>query len=178
LQWKHIDLAACKLRIEQSLWNGQLVSPKTRGSIRTIYFGTALKEELAAQFERGEHKAPEDFVFCGKDGSPFDPDVLRKHVLYPILDRRGISRSKHASGFHIFRHSAASILNERTGNLKLPQKLLGHSTVDMTANVYTHVSAEAERGAALALERAVYGDLFPICSQSGNRNKSDAAELM
>jgi glutamate/tyrosine decarboxylase-like PLP-dependent enzyme len=31
----------------------------------------------------------------------------------------------------------------------------------MTANVYTHVSTESEREAAQAVERAIYGDLFP-----------------
>lgn len=32
LQWKHIDFDGKKLRIEQSLWHGQLVTPKTEGS--------------------------------------------------------------------------------------------------------------------------------------------------
>ena len=36
-----------------------------------------------------------------------------------------------------FRHSAASTLNERTGNLKLAQKLLGRSNIDMTAETRT-----------------------------------------
>ncbi len=60
------------------------------------------------------HRGPDDFVFCKKDGSALDPDVLRKDALYPILDRLGIPRKKGASGFHTFRHSAASIVNEQT----------------------------------------------------------------
>jgi hypothetical protein len=44
----------------------------------------------------------------------------------------------------------------------------------MTANVYTRTSAEAEREAAVAIERAVYGDLFPVVPSSGNRNKNEA----
>ena len=40
LQWKHVELSDKKFRIEQSLWHGQIVSPKTAGSVRTIYFGT------------------------------------------------------------------------------------------------------------------------------------------
>jgi hypothetical protein len=88
--------------------------------------------------------------------------VLRKDVLCPIVDRLGIPRMKGASGFHTFRHSAASIINEQTGNLKLAQKFLGHSTIEMTADIYTHTSAEAEREAAVALERAIYGELFPV----------------
>jgi integrase len=174
LQWKHIDLTGRKLRIEQSLWHGQLVPPKTQGSVRTIYFGDTLASALTERHERTSHRDPEDFVFCSKDGSPLNPDVLRKDVLYPILDRLRIPRSSGASGFHTFRHSAASILNERTGNLKLVQKLLGHSTVDMSAKVYTHTSAESEREAALAIERAIYGDLFPVVPNLGNRNKSVA----
>ncbi|MBZ5699115.1 MAG: tyrosine-type recombinase/integrase [Acidobacteriia bacterium] len=90
-----------------------------------------------------------------RQAPPLNPDVLCQNVLYPILDRLGISRRSGASGFHTFRHSAASILNERTGNLKLAQRLLGHSTVDMTANVYTHTPAESEREAALAIELAI-----------------------
>jgi integrase len=113
-------------------------------------------------------------VFCKRDGSPFDPDVLRKDVLYPILDRLGIPRKKGASGFHTFRHSAASIVNEQTGNLKLAQKFLGHSTIEMTADIYTHTSAEAEREAAIALERAIYGDLFPVVPNFANGNNSAA----
>ena len=116
------------------------------------------------------HRGPDDFVFCKKDGSALDPDVLRKDALYPILDRLGIPRKKGASGFHTFRHSAASIVNEQTGNLKLAQKFLGHSTIKMTADIYTHTSAEAERDAAIALERAIYGDLFPVVPNIENRN--------
>lgn len=74
------------------------------------------------------------------------------------------------------RHSAASILNEQTGNLKLAQKLLGHSSIDMTAEVYTHTSAEAEREAALAIERAICGDLLPVVRDLGNRNNSAAID--
>ena len=174
LQWKHIDLTGRELRIEQSLWHGQIVPPKTQGSVRTIYFGDVLASALTDHYERTGHRGPEGFVFCRKDGSPLNPDVLRKDVLYPILDRLGISRRSGASGFHTFRHSAASILNERTGNLKLAQKLLGHSTVNLTANVYTHTSVEAEREAALAIERAICGDLFPVVPSLGNRSKNEA----
>jgi len=174
LQWKHIDLAGRKLLIEQSLWHGKLVPPKTQGSVRTIYFGDTLAMALTQHNERTGHKEPDSFVFCSKDGSPLNPDVLRKDVLYPILDRLQIPRSSGASGFHTFRHSAASILNERTGNLKLAQRLLGHSSVDMTANVYTHTSAESEREAALAIEQAIGGDLFPKLFPTGNKTSNPA----
>jgi integrase len=174
LKWKHVDLERRILRIEHSLWRGQLLSPKTTASTRDIPLGSALNETLRNHRECSSHRGPDDFVFCKKDGSALDPDVLRKDALYPILDRLGIPRKKGASGFHTFRHSAASIVNEQTGNLKLAQKFLGHSTIEMTADIYTHTSAEAERDAAIALERAIYGGLFPVVPNIENRNNSAA----
>jgi integrase len=174
LQWKHIDLLAQKLRIQQSLWHGQLLPPKTAGSVRTIYFGEALGQALAEHFRNAVHRNADDFVFCKQDGPPLHPDVLRKDVLYPLLDRLRIPRFSGASGFHTFRHSAASFINAQTGNLKLAQKLLGHSTIDMTAGVYTHTSDEAEREASLAVERAIYGDLFQNLFPTRNKTSGSA----
>ena len=79
-----------------------------------------------------------------------------------------------SAGFRSFRQSAASFINAETGNLKLAQRLLGHSTLEMTANVYTHTAAEAERGAALALERAIHGDLFQTVPRIETWKKNEA----
>ena len=108
----------------------------------------------------------EDFVFCKSDGSPLHPDVVRKDVLYPMLDRLGIVRTTRASVFHAFRHAAASLINDRTGDIKLAQKLLGHTNVTMTANVYTHTYRESERRATVELERAIFGDCRGFVPQS------------
>ena len=101
--------------------------------------------------------------------------MLRRDVLYPVLDRLGIARNSRAAGFHTFRHSAATIINQRTGNLKLAQKLLGHSNLATTADLYTHTSADADRGAALALEQAIFGDLFQVVPSFGTWNKNATA---
>lgn len=174
LQWRHVDLQSQTLEIRQSLWEGELVAPKTEGSVRVIYFGPSLLSALRAQKQNSNHNAPDDFVFCKEDGSSLNPDVLRRDVLYPTLDRLGIARNSRAAGFHTFRHSAATIVNQRTGNLKLVQKLLGHSNLSTTADVYTHTSADADRSAALALEQAIYGDLFQVVPSFGTWNKSEA----
>ena len=44
----------------------------------------------------------------------------------------------------------------------------------MTADVYTHTSVEAEREGTVAVERAIYGDLFPNLFPIGNKT-SDVA---
>jgi integrase len=160
LRWQDIDFDAQTVRIKHSLWHNQLLPPKTSSSNRTIPFGRALNQVLSEHSQSTPFKGPNDFVFSKKDGTPLNPDVLRKDVLYPALDRLGIPRGVGTSGFHTFRHSAASLINSQTGNLKLAQKLLGHSSINMTADVYTHTSAESEREAAIVIERAIYGELF------------------
>lgn len=176
LQWKHVDFENGRLRIEQSLWEGQIVSVKTRSSVRVILFGDVLAGHLTNHLQGSAHIGPEDFVFAQEAGGPLNPDVLRRDVLYPALDRSGIARPKRASGFHTFRHSAATFLNEQTGNLKLAQRFLGHADISTTANIYTHPSSESERDAAVAIERVIFGDLFPVVPKIENRNSSGDPE--
>ena len=172
LQWKHIDLTSDKLRIEQSLWSGQIVPPKTVGSSRIIPFGAILREALTQQCKLSRHTGAENFVFCKSDGAPLQSDILRRDVLYPALDRLGISRSARSAGFHTFRHSAGSFINAETGNLKLAQKLLGHTNLATTADIYTHTTAEAEREAALAIEQAIFGESVPLLFPLGNKSSN------
>ncbi len=167
LEWRHVDFSAGVIKVEQSLWRGQIVAPKTIGSARIVPYGAILGDILADHKRSSLHNQPGDFVFCKPDGDSLNQDILRKDVLYPILDRLHIPRPKRSAGFHCFRHSAASLINNRTGNLKLAQNLLGHSNLSTTADVYTHTSTEAQREASEILEQAVFGNLFPVCSQKG-----------
>jgi integrase len=68
-----------------------------------------------------------------------------------------------------FRHYAASFVNAQTGNLKLAQKLLGHSNLSTTADIYTHTSVESDRGAATAIEKEIFGDLCLVVSEMGHK---------
>ena len=72
------------------------------------------------------------------DGSVFQSDMLRREVLYPTLDQLQIPRSLRCAGFHNLRHSAGSFVKAETGNLKLAQKLLGHSNLSPTADIHTY----------------------------------------
>jgi len=172
LQWKYVDLQSRTMRIAHSLWKKQLVAPKTATSARVIALGNVLVNALTSHHRNSVFVNPDNFVFCHQDGTPLNPDVLRKDVLYPVLDRLNIPRPKGASGFHAFRHSAATLINAETGNLKLTQKFLGHSNVSTTADIYTHTSESMEREAAVALERAIFTNLFPVVPDLGIGNRN------
>jgi integrase len=118
LMWKHICLETGELHVEQSLWNKQVVTPKTRSSRDSVWFDDILKKVLSEHRQRSAHTGPEDFIFSKSNGSPLNPDVLRRDVLYPALDRLRIPRLKGASGFHAFRHTAGSVVGGAHGTFE------------------------------------------------------------
>ena len=173
LQWRHVDFERQRVLIEQSLFRGQIVSTKTNEAGESYMplgsVGLALLRHH--QEIREHHRQPDDFVFCKRDGRPLDDDVLRLHVLYPILDRLGVPRVPYESGFHCFRHTAGSLVNAETGNLKLVQSLLRHSQLSTTADTYVHNLPESDREVARILESKIFescSQLFPVVPNLGD----------
>jgi integrase len=158
LTWSNVNFEAQTIKVQNSLWSGLIVRPKTEASVRVLYAGPLLMKVLRDHWTVTSHRALTDLVFCKLDGQAWNPDVLRKDVLYPVLDRLHIPRPARNSGFHRFRHSVGSFVNAETGNLKLAQKLLGHSRYETTANIYTHSTSDQDREAAVAVEQAIFGE--------------------
>ena len=155
LQWCDVDFLSQRLLIRHSLWRGQLLEPKTDASRRTLHVPEPLLKVLLTHKQQSRFIQPDDFVFCKADGSPCDPDHLRNEVLYPAMDRAGIQRLSRSHGFHVFRHTAGSIVHRETGSIKLAQRQLGHSQMSTTADIYIHLDSEETKRAAEALARAI-----------------------
>jgi integrase len=106
-----------------------------------------------------------DWVFSQEDGSPHNPDKLRFNVLYPAMERAGIERVKSAYGFHIFRHSAGSLVHTLTRDLKMAQEFLRHSSIDTTADIYVHVNERVAEEATEALAKVIFPNCGPVVAQ-------------
>jgi integrase len=154
-RWMDINFDARTLSITYSLWRGRLVAPKTKASERSLHLPQALVEILRGHHERSRWREPEDFIFCREDGSPWDPDHLREQVLYPAMEAAGIKRGNGTHGFHIFRHSAGSIVYANTRDLRLAQELLRHSQIGATSDVYVHVESSVASEATDTLAKAI-----------------------
>jgi len=139
IKWQDIDLESGKLQVSRSIWRSRLKEPKTEASKRPLILPIELIGALHYLWRQSPFNQPEDFIFCRPDGRPYDPDVIRESVLYPAMDRAGINRQERSHGFHIFRHTAGSIVHTATGNLKLIQEFLGHSRISTTSDIYVHV---------------------------------------
>jgi integrase len=93
--------------------------------------------------QQSAFQAETDYIFPRPDGRPLDPDILRECVLYPAMKKAEIQREAYTHGFHVFRHTAGSILYDKTGRLKLVQETLGHSREQTTSDIYVHITPEA-----------------------------------
>lgn len=78
-----------------------------------------------------------------------------------IWDTSSQTRDKYSSRtdirFHDLRHTFATILLEAGENIKVVSEMLGHSSVEVTMNIYCHVSSEMQGKAANKIEHALSG---------------------
>jgi integrase len=155
LKRQDIDSKAGNLAVTHNLWRGRLISPKTNGSAATVPLASTLIEALEDHRQRSDWSEAGDFVFCKLDGSPYDPDHFRNDVLYPALEIAGVERVAGMHGFHLFRHSAASIIEAQTGSLKTTQQFLRHTNISTTGDIYVHVDESNTRAAVEALARSI-----------------------
>lgn len=123
-------------------------TPKTKSSIRRVPMIPKLAkimEFLKIQNEKnklllGEEFNPQNFVFCSPSGSMMDIGCFWGS-LRRITNKLGIE-GVHP---HTLRHTFATRGAEQGIDLKVMQTLLGHASLNMTANIYTHVSDEQKQ---------------------------------
>lgn len=155
LTWDDIDLDDNTIDINKSLGKvyffdaeGNRVrkqviqSPKTISSNRQIPFPRSLNsvfrdikiKQKMNKLKCGESYVESNFVFTTQSGSNIDVTNL-SHAWDKILKNAGLEHKK----FHALRHTYATKLFENHVELKTASKLLGHSSIEMTADIYTHV---------------------------------------
>lgn len=156
LRWCDLDFEAGTLTVNHSLWKGRLYAPKTRGSQKSYRLPPAVLDLLRRHRESSSFTRDEDFVFCRAAGEPLRPNYLRDNVLYPAMDAAGIKRSRRTHGFHMLRHSGASILYKGTRDLKLVQTQLRHSRIGTTSDIYVHIGESIpEEATGLLAEKLI-----------------------
>ncbi|RLU30208.1 tyrosine-type recombinase/integrase [Streptococcus iniae] len=156
LSWSDIDLESSSLSITKTLNRYvEVNTPKSQASIRTIDIDKAtvlmLKQYRNRQRIQGlEIGLVPDIVF-----SDFINKYVNDQTLYTRLrthfKRAGVSNI----GFHGFRHTHATLLYNAGIDPKTLQHRLGHSTISMTLDTYSHLSKENAKKAVSFFETAV-----------------------
>ena len=165
LKWSDVDLENRRLSIQRTLTrinNGKHVTlgdPKTRKSRRTVGLTPqavdALRRHLARQMadiERlGDSYQDQGLVFSTKVGTPINPSNLRQRSLAPLLKRAGLPHIR----FHDLRHTCATLLLGKGVHPKFVQELLGHATIAITLDTYSHVLPSMGDQAATAMQEVL-----------------------
>lgn len=135
--------------------------PKTKGSRRRVLL---LLEDIAAlqeyrqwqwkyANELGDKFVWHNLLFTSPFGSPISPTNFNRRYFKPLLKQCRIGEG---FTFHGLRHTHATLLLQQGVNPKIVQERLGHSSIKVTMDVYSHVLPDMQKQAVDALR-----ELFP-----------------
>ena len=163
LKWQNVDLDFATMSITETvhqLKGGRLVynAPKSKRGKRAI----ALSPSLAIMLR--EHKAQQaatrewlggtlrdtDPVFSNPDGTPIRPDSLTR-VFSTVARSVGFPSLR----FHDLRHTHATLMLQQGVHPKIVQERLGHSTISVTLDTYSHVMPGMQEAAALRFDEGM-----------------------
>ena len=182
LTWADIDIQERIMHIRSQVIHHEdgydyLDPLKTSAGVRDIIFSSRLAEALLAEKARQQNDRhlygdyymdywldkdrrihtdisqalqeaqPLDFICRRENGKRFDVHAV-ENKLRRIKKKLGIDFR-----FHSLRHSHASILAEAGAPVKAVQERLGHSNIQTTLNIYTHVSASMRKETADIFDR-------------------------
>lgn len=140
LRWRDADLTNGMVRIRQTVYEGHFGEPKTKHSNRTVPLGPKGIAILAAI--KPTDVNPDALVFATRKGTPLSRRNLLNRQLLPTAAKLGL---KGING-HWLRHANATLHDSVGTPLGTVQALLGHSSSEITREVYLHsVPADAKR---------------------------------
>ena len=152
LRWSDIDGDVIHIRrsVAQKVKGAAYVEtpPKNKSSYRDVRMPQTLRacldEHLA--FCRSFEQFSPDWRVCG------GPDILSDNFLFTRNCKNAEAAGLPRITIHEFRHSHATLLINAGVNIKEISRRLGHSTVEMTWNVYSHLYPDQEEKALAVLD--------------------------
>ena len=156
LRWESVDLEAGGLLIREARteMGGVVIlkSTKTRNSNRRLGIaGLAdLQRVLRRAWEQRQSDDPKELVVLRPDGTPPKPDGLTQNLLR-VVRKNGLPKIS----LHGLRHSFASVANSQGIPMFDISRTLGHSSMAVTSNIYTHLFDETESHVLTAVAKAI-----------------------
>ena len=163
VRWRDLDLDGATLTVRQALIvvNYRVItsSPKTDGARRSIALDPDTVAALRAWRARVLEErlvlglgapGPDTLVFTREDGSHLHPGEFAKHFRRPVK-AAGVP----AIRYHDLRHTHASLCLLAGVHVKVVSERLGHSSVAITLDTYSHVIPAMDADAAVRVMQIV-----------------------
>jgi integrase len=162
LRWEDVDLEAGRLAVRRALIpNGAVVvvsEPKTAKGRRTVALDPetveALKRQAARQLEdqaKKEEWRDTGLVFTKEDGEAWHPEVITRFF------GQAVTRSKLPRiRLHDLRHTHATLALRAGIHPKVVSERLGHATISITLDTYSHAIPAMQEEAAVRIAELVF----------------------
>ena len=166
IQWKDIDFEKGTVIIRRALithrkgggWH--FGEPKTKQSRRTIPLPTSTirelrthrRQQLEAKLKLGTVWNNFDLVFASEIGTPLNPPNITRAF------KKALERAEIRTSIRLYdlRHTTATLLLQAGVNPKVVSERLGHSTIVLTLDVYSHVLPTMQEDATAQLEEMIF----------------------
>jgi integrase len=143
-------------RVVNAICFGKETRQTRRPEVHAIASTTGFEDSLHAASQEAATVDPRALVFATREGLPLGRwNLLSKH-LKPAAKKLRLL----AVTWHLLRHSHATMLNSVGTLIGTMQSLLGHSTPEITREIYLHAVPEEQRRAVESVERLVFGPKF------------------
>ena len=163
LQWSDLDFQKCSATVQRVIvwerWtkDWQFAEPKTPKSRRTIPLPPYLMQKLlehkrkqgAFRLKLGEKYKNYNLVFASDAGTPISLRNLERRHFKPILVAAELPDIR----LYDLRHSCATLLLSEGENPKIVSERLGHASIVLTLDTYSHVLPSMQQSATDKLER-------------------------
>lgn len=169
LRWADVDLDAGRAAIRQTVivvnHQIQLGQPKTAKGTRKIELDpatvTALREhrkrQAAERLLVGRGWADQGLVFCQPTGAPMHPERVSE-----AFTRRTRSAGLPIIRLHDLRHTWATLALGAGVHPKVVQERLGHSTISVTLDIYSHATSALHSDAANKVAGLIFGPVDSV----------------
>lgn len=130
----------------------ELGATKTTNSERSIVIDASVLDELDYSGE---------WLFANADGSPIRAVVWRKNVWYPAVAKARKQGLAKQPRIHDIRHTCASWMIAGKADMYAVQRHLGHKSIQVTIDTYTHLDQSQAQEAASIIGQALRRDSSP-----------------
>jgi integrase len=167
LKWSDVDLLMSQIHVNRGLHHLKdgsyvLTEPKSAKSRRTIALSPSVTSLLRDHQTKQklecimlEIKFEDDrYVFTNHDGKPFRPNTITR-AWETMAKKANIKVIR----LHDARHTHASLMLKKGIHPKIVQERLGHSSIEMTLDIYSHVVPGLQEAAALRFDEMIVSKL-------------------
>ncbi len=165
LAWRDYDPATGVVSVRRTvamLNSGPVFKePKSAAGRRSVGLPPSARAALDAR--RPAPAMPDDLIFGDRNGNPMRKSNFVRRSFHPLLKQcraacvgAGVAEPPEGFTFHGLRHTHASLMVSRGMSLKAVSQRLGHSSVEITLSVYSHVMPNDDARVAAEAE-VVFG---------------------